>query len=141
MIERCLFLPDNLMAILSEEQRLIQSLLNFPFRKTVPVFKTSQEHSLIEILPPVSHKGLIIRPCVNSFKFNEIEGFVLGQADSFADYILSQINNLKLKTLTPVFTVLRCKAWYYADFDFFEDETSGLCRWTVQNKVWKKRTE
>ena len=38
---RVLFLPDNLMACMLEEQSLFQSLIKRPFRRIFPIFKTN----------------------------------------------------------------------------------------------------
>ena len=144
MTERYLFLPDNLMTVLYKEQKLIQNVLNFPFRKTIPLFKTEFEYDSLTILSPIVKNGLIIRPCVDGKgykKQKEIKGFVLGDAGSSAAYILSEIENLKTKTKLPVFTKLQCRSWYYADVEFYEDKQTGLCLCTIQNKAWKKGKE
>ena len=137
MMETCLFLPDNLMAVLYEEQKLIQSLLPFPFRKTIPLFKTIEKFDSLTIYPPILSGSLIVRPCNSSDSFETNGGFILGDAGDEAETIFLQFENLKQKTSLPVFSILRCRSWYYADVEF-KEEKSGLCTWKIKNKVWQK---
>ena len=137
MTETCLFLPDNLMAVLYEEQKLIQSLVSFPFRKTIPLFKTIEKFDSLTIYPPILSGSLIVRPCNSSDSFETNGGFILGDARDEAETIFLQFENLKQKTSLPVFSILRCRSWYYADVEF-KEEKSGLCTWEIKNKVWQK---
>ncbi len=137
MTETCLFLPDNLMAVLYEEQKLIQSLVSFPFRKTIPLFKTIEKFDSLTIYPPILSGSLIVRPCNSSDSFETNGGFILGDARDEAETIFLQFENLKQKTSLPVFSILRCRSWYYADVEF-KEEKSGLCTWKIKNKVWQK---
>lgn len=137
MTETCLFLPDNLMAVLYEEQKLIQSLLPFPFRKTIPLFKTMEKFDYLTIYPPILSDSLIVRPCNSPDSFETNGGFILGDAGAKAKTIFLQLENLKQKTNLPVFSILRCRSWYYADVEF-KEEKSGLCTWKIKNKVWQK---
>ena len=136
-METCLFLPDNLMAVLYEEQKLIQSLVSFPFRKTIPLFKTIEKFDSLTIYPPILSGSLIVRPCNSSDSFETNGGFILGDARDEAETIFLQFENLKQKTSLPVFSILRCRSWYYADVEF-KEEKSGLCTWKIKNKVWQK---
>ncbi|UTC77635.1 hypothetical protein E4O04_06340 [Treponema sp. OMZ 799] len=137
MKETCLFLPDNLMTVLYEEQKLIQSLLDFPFRKTIPFFKTKEKFDSLTIYPPILHNSLIVRPCnsIDSFELNG--GFVLGNARDKAESIILKLESLKPKTKLSVFSEISCRSWYYADVEFHE-EKSGLCTWSIKNKLWQK---
>ena len=137
MMETCLFLPDNLMAVLYEEQKLIQSLLPFPFRKIIPLFKTMEKFDYLTIYPPILSDSLIVRPCNSSDSFETNGGFILGDARDEAETIFLQFENLKQKTSLPVFSILRCRSWYYADVEF-KEEKSGLCTWNFKNKLWQK---
>ena len=137
MTETCLFLPDNLMAVLYEEQKLIQSLVSFPFRKTIPLFKTKKKFDSLTIYPPIFSGSLIVRPCNSSDSFETNGGFILGDARDEAETIFLQFENLKQKTSLPVFSILRCRSWYYADVEF-KEEKSGLCTWNFKNKLWQK---
>ena len=137
MTETCLFLPDNLMAVLYEEQKLIQSLLPFPFRKTIPLFKTKKKFDSLTIYPPILSGHLLVRPCNSPDSFEANGGFILGDAGENAKTIFLQLENLKQKTNLPVFSILRCRSWYYADVEF-KEEKSGLCTWKIKNKVWQK---
>lgn len=137
MTETCLFLPDNLMAVLYEEQKLIQSLLPFPFRKTIPLFKTKKKFDSLTIYPPILSGHLLVRPCNSPDSFEANSGFILGDAGENAKTIFLQLENLKQKTNLPVFSILRCRSWYYADVEF-KEEKSGLCTWKIKNKVWQK---
>ncbi len=145
MIERCLFLPDNLTALLYEEQKLIQNLLDFPFRNTIPFFKTEKEFTSLAILPPLQKNGFIIRPCIDYLsckdiveKDMEINGFVLGNAGKYADIVLAEIANLKKQTKLSIFTKQECRSWYYADVEIKKAESSELYYCIIRNKVWKK---
>ena len=131
MIETCIFLPDNLMTILYEEQKLIQSLLPFPFRNRIPVFNSKRKFDYIKIYPP------IVRPCNSPDSFEANGGFILGDAHEEAKTIFLQLESLKQKTSLPVFSILSCRSWYYADVEF-EEEKSGLCTWKIKNKLWQK---
>ena len=137
MTETCLFLPDNLMAVLYEEQKLIQSLLPFPFRKTIPLFKTREKFESLTIYPPILSGHLLVRPCNSPDSFEANGGFILGDAGAKAKTIFLQLENLKQKTNLPVFSILRCRSWYYADVEF-KEEKNGLCTWKIKNKVWQK---
>lgn len=137
MTETCLFLPDNLMAVLYEEQKLIQSLLPFPFRKTIPLFKTMEKFDYLTIYSPILSGSLIVRPCNFPDPFEANGGFILGDARNEAETIFLQLESLKQKTDLPVFSILSCRSWYYADVEF-KEEKSGLCTWKIKNKVWQK---
>ena len=137
MTETCLFLPDNLMAVLYEEQKLIQSLLPFPFRKTIPLFKTMEKFDYLTIYPPILSGSLIVRPCNFPDPFEANGGFILGDARNEAETIFLQLESLRQKTSLPVFSILSCRSWYYADVEF-EEEKSGLCSWSIKNKLWQK---
>ena len=137
MTETCLFLPDNLMAGLYEEQKLLQSLLPFPFRKTIPLFKTKKKFDFITIYPPILSGSLIVRPCNSPDSFEANGGFILGDAREKARIIFLKLESLKQKTNLPVFSILSCRSWYYANVEFNE-EKSGLCTWEIKNKVWQK---
>ena len=137
MTETCLFLPDILMAVLYEEQKLIQSLLPFPFRKTIPLFKTKKKFDSLTIYPPILSDSLLVRPCNSPDSFEANGSFILGDAGENAKTIFLQLENLKQKTNLPVFSILRCRSWYYADVEF-KEEKSGLCTWKIKNKVWQK---
>ncbi|UTD12798.1 hypothetical protein HO345_07280 [Treponema denticola] len=137
MTETYLFLPNNLMAVLYEEQKLIQSLVSFPFRKTIPLFKTKKKFDSITIYPPILSGSLIIRPCNSPDSFETNGGFILGDAGAKAKTVFLQLENLKQKTNLPVFSILRCRSWYYADVEF-KEEKSGLCTWKIKNKLWQK---
>lgn len=146
MVERCLFLPDNVMALLYEEQKLIQSLLDFPFRTTIPLFKLEKEFSSVAVLPPLQKNGFIIRPCVDFISCADIAeknmndtGFVLGNAGNYADTVLAKIANLKQQTKLPVFTKQECRSWYYADVEIKHVESSQLYSCLIRNKIWKKQ--
>lgn len=138
MIESCIFLPDNLMTILYEEQKLIQSLLPFPFRNTIPLFTSHQEFDYIKIYPPILSGSLIVRPCNSPDSFETNGGFILGDARDKSNKILLQLESLKQKTRLPVFSILSCRSWYCAEVEFNIDKKSGLCTWSIKNKVWKK---
>ena len=137
MTETYLFLPDNLMAVLYEEQKLIQSLVSFPFRKTIPLFKTKKKFDFITIYPPILSGSLIVRPCNSPDSFEANGGFILGDAGAKAKTVFLQLKNLKQKTIIPVFSILNCSSWYYADIEFKEEKT-GLCTWKIKNKLWQK---
>jgi len=137
MIETYLFLPDNLMAVLYEEQKLIQSLVSFPFRKTIPLFKTKKKFDSLKIYPPILSGSLLVRPCNSPDSFETNGGFILGDARDKAETIFLQLESLKQKTNLPVFSILSCRSRYYADVEF-EEEKSGLCTWKIKNKVWQK---
>ena len=137
MIETCIFLPDNLMTILYEEQKLIQSLLPFPFRNRIPVFNSKRKFYYIKIYPPILSGSLIVRPCNSPDSFEANGGFILGDAHEEAKTIFLQLESLKQKTSLPVFSILSCRSWYYADVEF-EEEKSGLCTWSIKNKLWQK---
>ena len=137
MMETCLFLPDNLMAVLYEEQKLIQSLVSFPFRKTIPLFKTKKKFDSITIYPPILSGSLIVRPCNSPDSFGANGGFILGDAGAKAKTVFLQLKNLKQKTILPVFSILNCSSWYYVDIEFKEEKT-GLCTWKIKNKLWQK---
>ena len=137
MTETCLFLPDNLMTVLYEEQKLIQSLLPFPFRKAIPLFKAREKFNSLTIYPPILSDTLIVRPCNSPDSFELNGGFVLGDAGDQAETIILKLESLKLKTKLPVFSILNCRSWYYADVEF-KEEKSGLCTWSIKNKVWQK---
>ena len=137
MTETYLFLPDNLMAVLYEEQKLIQSLVSFPFRKTIPLFKTKKKFDFITIYPPILSGSLIVRPCNSPDSFEANGGFILGDAGAKEKTVFLQLKNLKQKTILPVFSILNCSSWYYADVEFKEEKT-GLCTWKIKNKVWQK---
>ena len=137
MTETCLFLPDNLMAVLYEEQKLIQSLVSFPFRKTIPLFKTIEKFDSLTIYPPILSGSLLVRPCNSPDSFEANGGFILGDAGAKAKTIFLQLESLKQKTDLSVFSILRCRSWYYADVEF-KEEKSGLCTWKIKNKVWQK---
>lgn len=137
MTETCLFLPDNLMAVLYEEQKLIQSLVSFPFRKTIPLFKTKKKFDYLTIYPPILSGSLIVRPCNSPDSFEANGGFILGDAREEAKTVFLQLENLKQKTSLPVFSILSCRSRYYADVEF-EEEKSGLCTWKIKNKVWQR---
>ncbi|MGI5065281.1 hypothetical protein [Treponema putidum] len=137
MAETCIFLPDNLMTILYEEQKLIQSLLPFPFRKIIPIFKTREKFDSLIIYPPILSGSLIVRPCNSPDSFEANGGFILGDAGAKAKTIFLQLENLKQKTNLPVFSILSCRSRYYADVEF-KEEKSGLCTWKIKNKVWQK---
>ena len=137
MTETCLFLPDNLMAVLYEEQKLIQSLVSFPFRKTIPLFKTIEKFDSLTIYPPILSGSLLVRPCNSPDSFEANGGFILGDAGAKAKTIFLQLENLKQKTNLPVFSILRCRSWYYTDVEF-KEEKNGLCTWKIKNKVWQK---
>ncbi|WP_253719220.1 MULTISPECIES: hypothetical protein [unclassified Treponema] len=136
-METWLFLPDNLMAILYEEQKLIQSFLPFPFRNAIPFFKTKEKFESLAIYPPILSGSLIVRPCNSPDSFEENGGFVLGDAANEAENIILKLESLKPKTKLPVFSILNCRSWYYADVEFNE-EKNGLCTWCIKNKVWQK---
>ncbi len=148
MIDSYLFLPDNLMAILYEEQKLIQSLLDFPFKMPFPMFKTTQKFSKLIVYPPIATDGLIIRPCAGSSceHFNDespklknlTEGFILGDAKAEADSVMERLNELKAQSKRAVFTELTCKAWYYAEVDFSQAEQDSACEWDILSKKWVK---
>ncbi|UTY30015.1 hypothetical protein E4N76_03810 [Treponema putidum] len=125
------------MAILYEEQKLIQSLLPFPFRKIIPIFKTREKFDSLIIYPPILSGSLIVRPCNSPDSFEPNGGFILGDALEKAKTIFLQLENLKQKTTIPVFSILSSRSWYYADVDF-EEEKSGLCTWQIKNKLWQK---
>ena len=132
---RCLFLPDNLMAVLYEEQRLIQGLLNFPFRKMIPLFKTEKDFEPVTVFPPVLSGTCVLRPCGSA---DSDEGFILGDARSEGPYIMSMLDTLKQATKTRVFSTLHCKSRYYADVEITEEPETNLVIWTVKNKGWHK---
>lgn len=145
---RCLFLPDNLQSIMYEEQKLFQTELSFPFRKTIPFFKTERNYEVIKIYPPVAVDGFIVRPCNcggedlkncggNGKESGGIEGFVLGYAGEFAERLLEKIPALKTKKNLPLFSVLTCKSWYFADFSY---TGNGACvSWKISNITWQKQ--
>lgn len=139
MIERSLFLPENLMTILYEEQKLFQSLCTFPFRKTIPFFITSKEFSHIMVLPPIQKNDYIIRPCVDPIKDykNESDGFILGKVKDKA-FLIDKIEKLKLKTTLPVFTKIECHSWYYADIEYTDNNKTELSYCRIYNKKWHK---
>ncbi|UTY34868.1 hypothetical protein E4N74_03110 [Treponema putidum] len=125
------------MTILYEEQKLIQSLLPFPFRKIIPIFKTREKFDSLIIYPPILSGSLIVRPCNSPDSFEANGGFILGDAGAKAKTIFLQLENLKQKTNLPVFSILSCRSRYYADVEF-KEEKSGLCTWKIKNKVWQK---
>lgn len=127
------------MTILYEEQKLIQSVLNFPFRKTFPIFQTSETFSSLIIYPPVEKNGFVIRPVNSNTPIESTDGFVLGELRN-TDFIniANRFDILKLKTKQPVFSILTCNVWYYADVDF--SENGGASVWTIRNKSWNKKT-
>ena len=137
MTETYLFLPNNLMAVLYEEQKLIQSLVSFPFRKIIPLFKTMEKFDYLTIYPPILSGSLIVRPCNSPDSCETNGGFILGDAGAKAKTVFLQLENLKQKTNLPVFSILRCRSWYYADVEF-KEEKSGLCTWKIKNKLWQK---
>lgn len=134
-METCLFLPDNLMAVLYEEQRLIQGILDFPFRKTIPLFKTKKDFDVLTVFPPVLSGTCVLRPCGSA---DSDEGFILGDARSEGPYIMSMLDTLKQATKTRVFSTLHCKSWYYADVEITEDPETHLVTWSIKNKRWHK---
>ncbi len=165
MIDTYLFLPDNLMAVLYEEQKIIQSILDFPFKTAFPLFKTTNKTTneptnkanknfkKIIVLPPIAHNGFIIRPCCeaesdllkNKNKENQknastVSGFVLGNAGSKAERVISHLDILKkeAKTKKQVFETLSAKAWYYAEIDILKENNFGACDWMILKKFWVK---
>lgn len=137
MTETCLFLPDNLMTILYEEQKLIQGLLPFPFHKTIPLFKTMEKFDDLTMYPPILSGSLIVRPCNSPDSFETNGGFILGDAREEVKTVFLQLESLKQKTSLPVFSILSCRSRYYADVEF-KEEKSGLCTWNFKNKLWQK---
>lgn len=135
---RVLFLPDNLMACMLEEQCLFQSLLQKPFRRIFPLFKTDSVFEKVVIYPPIAIKGYIVRPCnvnvmKNGFEGQKLEGFVLGYAGNEAGRLIKEIPQLKTKSRLNTFGVLSSKSWYFADVSI-KDKTS----WTITNIRWQK---
>ena len=135
---RVLFLPDNLMACMLEEQCLFQSLLQKPFRRIFPLFKTDSVFEKVVIYPPIAIKGYIVRPCnvnvmKNGFEGQKLEGFVLGYAGNEAGRLIKEIPRLKAKSRLKTFEALSSKSWYFADV-FIKDKTS----WTITNIRWQK---
>lgn len=135
---RVLFLPDNLMACMLEEQCLFQSLLKKPFRRIFPIFKTNNDFERVVIYPPIAIMGYIVRVCnvdisKNHLKGQKLEGFVLGYAGEKARYLLTEIPHLKAKSRLKTFEVLSSKSWYFADVSL-ENKTT----WTIKNIKWQK---
>jgi hypothetical protein len=135
---KVLFLPDNLMACMLEEQCLFQSLIKKPFRHIFPVFKTDNIFDKVVIYPPVAINGYIIRLCnfditKKSFNGQKLEGFVLGYAGKQASNLISEIPRLKAKSRLKTFEMLSPKSWYFADI-FIKNGTS----WAIENIKWQK---
>ncbi len=144
MIDSYLFLPDNLMTVLYEEQKLIQSLLDFPFKTAFPMFKTVKTFSSLIVHPLVSVDGLIIRPCSESSEPKDFrDAFILGDAKNLAEEVLLKLDELKQTELKMhskrlLFSTLKSKAWYYAEIDFTEDADRNFYEWQILNKTWVK---
>ena len=139
---RCLFLPDNLFASIIEEQALFSRLLNRPFRKIFPIFKTNNNFDSITIYPPTALKGYIVRLCnVNpslmSGKKEKIEGFVLGYAGEEAQHLINEIGNLKTLAKEATFEVITAKSWYFADVQY--KKVNGNLIWSVSGAEWSKK--
>lgn len=137
---RCLFLPDNLMSIMYEEQKILQSELSEPFRKTIPFFRTDKNFKTIKIYPPIFINGNIIRPC--NFEENQtqnIEGFILGQTDYFANeaFFKLKIEQLKKKSRFKIFSILTSRSWYFADFECHAEKE--VYSWKISNIKWQKQ--
>ena len=135
---RVLFLPDNLMACMLEEQCLFQSLLRRPFRRIFPIFKTDGVFEKVIIYPPIAIKGYIVRLCnvditKESFDKQKLEGFVLGFAGEKAPHLIAEIPHLKAKARLKTFDVLSSKSWYFADV-CIKNKTS----WNVKDIKWQK---
>lgn len=135
---RVLFLPDNLMACMLEEQCLFQTLIKQPFRRIFPIFKTNSNFEKVIIYPPIAIKGYIVRLCnvdvtKEAFNKQKLEGFVLGHAGKEAPHLIAEIPHLKKKSRLKAFEVLSSKSWYFADV-CLEDNTS----WTIENVKWQK---
>ena len=135
---RVLFLPDNLMACMLEEQSLFQSLIKRPFRRIFPIFKTNSMFEKIVIYPPIAIKGYVVRLCnfdvrKNHLDGQRLEGFVLGFAGSEASHLITEIPNLKEKSRLKTFEVMSSKSWYFANV-YIKDRTS----WTIKDIKWEK---
>lgn len=135
---RVLFLPDNLMSSMLEEQSLFQSLTKKPFRRIFPIFKTNSNFEKVVIYPPVAIKGYIIRLCnvdvtKDSFDYKKLEGFVLGFAGKDASALITEIPHLKTKSRLKTFEILCSKSWYFADV-FVKNKIN----WTIKNIQWQK---
>lgn len=135
---RVLFLPDNLMACMLEEQCLFQSLLRKPFRRIFPIFKTDSVFEKVIIYPPVAIKGYIVRLCnvditKESFNKQKPEGFVLGFAGEKARHLIAEIPHLKVRTRLKTFEVLSSKSWYFADV-CIKNQTC----WSIKDIKWQK---
>ena len=137
---RVLFLPDNLMACMLEEQSLFQRLLGEPFRRIFPIFKTDSDFEKIIIYPPIALKGYIVRLCnvnvvENHLNKQKFEGFVLGFAGKQAQHLITEIPKLKEKSRLKTFEVLSSKSWYFADVHI-KYKTS----WIIKNIKWQKES-
>ena len=125
MTETCLFLPDNLMAVLYEEQKLIQSLVSFPFRKTIPLFKTKKKFDYLTIYPPILSGSLIVRPCNSPDSFEVNGGFILGDAREEAKTLFLQLESLKQKTSLFFY-------FYYKNFIVIYNFIYSLSNFSIQ---------
>ncbi len=139
---RCLFLPDNLMSSMQEEQCLFQSLTTRPFRKIFPIFKTENSFTSITIYPPIAIKGYIVRPCnIDTSciltKSEKIEGFMLGYAGNKAKALIEEIPNLIPKARLTKFKTLSSKSWYFAQIKY--KNNNGNLTWQIQNIKWQKQ--
>lgn len=138
---RCLFLPDNLFALLIEEQGLFQKLTTLPFRKVFPIFKTDNNFESIKIYPPIAIKGYIVRPCnfdplEKRDEMAHIEGFVLGRAGERSEELIGDIPHLKSIARNATFEVISAKSWYFADVRY--KKTKDGIIWQIGKKQWSK---
>ncbi len=139
---RCLFLPDNLFASIIEEQALFSRLVNKPFRKIFPIFKTNNHFDSITIYPPIALKGFIVRLCnvkpeLIMSKKEKIEGFVLGYAGDEAQYLIDKMEGLKALAKEATFGTISSKSWYFADVQY--KKIKGNLIWNVGNIEWYKK--
>lgn len=140
---RCLFLPDNLFASIIEEQALFQSLLDFPFRRLFPIFKTENNFDSLNIYPPIAISGFIVRVCnvdlskTKVKKGMKIEGFVLGYAADKAQYLINEIPKLKMRARQAKFSILSSKSWYFANVEYKKEKNNYV--WKIGKPKWQKK--
>ena len=139
---RCLFLPDNLFASIIEEQTLFSQIIQKPFRKIFPIFKTNDDFESIIIYPPIALKGFIVRLCnINPAfviaKNTKLQGFVLGYAGEDAQYLIKKIPSLKNIAKEATFSIISPKSWYFADVQY--RKIKGNLIWNIEGMEWAKK--
>ncbi len=128
----CLFLPDNLHALLCQEQQMLQEKKIIACRKSIPYCPVTKEITDLHFLPPSIEYGLVVRKERTSGNL-----LILGNADLKSAQKLTAVLQPSSKKNT-LFGEITSRRWYSAEFELNHNTENNTYTWTIKNRQWHK---